>query len=291
MSTVNYVRSLAWAALIVALMTTMASASSNTGIFEVDLLFPKQNTTYTPNPLFPIVFAVQNPRLVKSLITSISWSLVEGNYPGDNAGNDSNGPGRSLPAHNTFEFGSAMSTPKLFSSSEPHLITYFVNTTSYPEGAFTLDWQLDVTDCFHHFSRWNTPIFFTSWSGQAPDLVAATSADTCRNTIAYAFNITQEGCPHVVVSGPTPTTNPCAVTIDPAAASSISAAATSRACARLGLDNYILHPYPNVTCPTSTPPWASPSSTSAGTAGRSRMAAGPTFLALLATLTTVIRLG
>ena len=63
-----------WAALM-AILTIAITASAQVypianGIFEVDLLFPG-NSTYTPQPLMPVVFALQNPTLAPSFCASV----------------------------------------------------------------------------------------------------------------------------------------------------------------------------------------------------------------------------
>ncbi|RAH80196.1 hypothetical protein BO86DRAFT_133504 [Aspergillus japonicus CBS 114.51] len=44
------------------------------GVFKVDLIFSR-NKTYIPQPLLPIVFALQNPPLASTLAVTISWNL------------------------------------------------------------------------------------------------------------------------------------------------------------------------------------------------------------------------
>ncbi|KAJ5658404.1 uncharacterized protein N7484_002053 [Penicillium longicatenatum] len=180
------------------------SITASPGIFEVDLLFPR-NATYSPQALTPIVWALQNPSLASPLTASITWSLWEGNNqtsPGSIGGG-------------LFEL-SLMD----FSSSEPHLVSEFVNTVAYPDGDWTLAWSLSVYNCsqleghYHDITR--------TKSGREPDLVAATSADECGTMEAYAFKVTSFGdvCGDL---GPTPTTNPRAVTINSTATSSLYA--------------------------------------------------------------------
>lgn len=76
----NHACFLAWAALMAGSMAVMGddTGGANPGIFEVDLLFP-QNETYTPQALMPIVFALQNPLLASPLGSGINWNLWEGN--------------------------------------------------------------------------------------------------------------------------------------------------------------------------------------------------------------------
>ncbi|KAJ5560199.1 hypothetical protein N7513_002598 [Penicillium frequentans] len=241
------------------------SITASPGIFEVDLVFPR-NATYSPQALTPIVWALQNPSLASTLTASITWSLWEGNNqssPGS--------IGSGLVELNQLDV----------SSSEPLLVSEFVDAVAYPDGDWTLAWSLSVYNCsqleghYHDITRSNSTVFTISKSGQKPDLVAATSADECGTMKAYAFNVTSFGdvCGDL---GPTPTTNPCAVTINSTATSSIYAAATAYACSPLSRNA-------NVTCPSVT--------SASNPAGRSRKATAPVLLMLLATVTNWIHSG
>lgn len=251
-------------------LAAASTVSADSGIFEVDLLFPR-NTTYTPQALMPVVWAIQNPPLAVPTEATIFWGLWEGN--------NQTSPG------SVTDGGLELSVGTNLSSSEPLLFHRIVNTASYPDGVWTLWWEIYVTNCSSRpyfrdrIKASNTIIFSTSSSSQAPDLVAATSPDQCGSAEAFAFNVISghtDLCA-VIRPSPTTTTNPCGATIDAAAASSIAAAATATACL----------PYwpklPNVTCPT-------PTASSADDASRTRIAAASTLLMLLAPLTALIHL-
>ncbi|KAJ5769041.1 hypothetical protein N7520_003600 [Penicillium odoratum] len=218
------------------------------GIFEVDLVFPR-NATYTPQALTPIVWALQNPSSNQGSPGSVSDGLIELN--------------------------------EQMTSNELFLVSDFVNTIAYPNGHWTLLWTLEFYNCSQLsgnptvYTRSDPTVFTISNSGQEPDLLAATSADECGTMEAYAFNVTSfgEACGYL---GPTPTTNPCAVTINSTATSSLYAAATASACSPWSRNA-------NVTCPSVT--------SANKTAGQSRMATVPVLLMLLATVTNLIHLG
>ncbi|KAL6859305.1 hypothetical protein J3F83DRAFT_749684 [Trichoderma novae-zelandiae] len=260
MGAFSHVR-LAWALLMTSLLTAMGdeAALSFPATFEVDLLFP-HNATYAPSPLMPVVFAVQNPALAKPLVATIRWAMWEGD--------DQRSPGSIGVGDLTV--GLDVDTERQ-PSDGPLLVSSSVNTAAYPDGFWSLAWSLQYWNC-SDFTTGETfsTVFTVSKAGQAPDLVAATSADECGSTDAHALNITGVGC---FVLGPSPTTNPCAATIDSAAASSLSAMAraTGYACATNS----------NLTCPTSFP-------NSAGSLG---MTGASTLLTLLAALAAVIHLG
>jgi hypothetical protein len=74
MGVFNHARYQIWAILFVAGLTTSITTLHNGGRLEVDLLFPS-NSTYTPQALMPIVFAVQNPTLLSQFRVGIDWSL------------------------------------------------------------------------------------------------------------------------------------------------------------------------------------------------------------------------
>ncbi|PYH30086.1 uncharacterized protein BO87DRAFT_410037 [Aspergillus neoniger CBS 115656] len=122
----------------------------------------------------------------------------------------------------------------------------------------------------------NDIVFTVSQSGKAPSLEAATSSGTCGIQNANALNVTAIG-EECGVLGPSPTTNPCAATVNASAASSIWAAATAYACSPLERSAN-----PNVTCPT-------PSSKSNGTGQRGIVAAS-TLFTLLTVVTALIHL-
>ncbi|KAL6876789.1 hypothetical protein J3F83DRAFT_759226 [Trichoderma novae-zelandiae] len=205
-------------------------------IFKVDLLFP-HNATYAPSPLMPIVFAMQNPALTPLL------ALI------------------------TFDFNVPLTirldiATKRKKSNKPLLLS-----------APTIAWTLEYSDCSNNsLVRLETSyiVFTVSKSGQAPDLEAATSADVYGASGAMAFNLTKDiGCG---VPGPSATTNPCAVIIDSAAASSLSALARAM--------GYVCSPNSNLTCPTSFP-----------SSGSLRVSPASTLLTLLAALAALIHLG
>ncbi|KAJ5701127.1 hypothetical protein N7488_008675 [Penicillium malachiteum] len=241
------------------------SISASPGIFEVDLVFPR-NATYSPQALTPIVWALQNPSLASPLTASLTWNLWEGNNRGS--------PG-------SVGGGAIELSLMNVSSSEPLLVPEFVNTVAYPDGDWTLTWTLSIYNCsqleghYQDITRSDSTVFTISKSGQDPDLVAATAADECGAIEAYAFNVTSFGdvCGYL---GPTPTTNPCAVTINSTATSSLYAAATAYACSPLSRNE-------NVTCPSTT--------SASNPTFQSRIATGPVLLMLLVTVTSLIHFG
>ncbi|KGO76711.1 hypothetical protein PITC_090650 [Penicillium italicum] len=275
----KHVRFLTWTALMAYSMIAMGNfiptSNSGSGQFEIDLVFPR-NETYAPQGAMAIVFALQNPTLALPLGATVSWSLWEGN--------NQSSPGSIVGG------GLELSLLNL-TSSDPMFVTRYIDTLNYPSGFWTLTWSVSVNNCIQRsagnsadtvsnitMTDTKTTIFTISQSGQKPDLVASTSSDLRCSVAAQAFNVTSigESCGFL---GPSPTTNPCAVTINPSAASSISAAATAYACQPQ------VHPSdPQVSCPPIT-------GKSSNDAAQSRMAAASTLFTLLTTVTALIHLG
>ncbi|GLB07561.1 hypothetical protein ABZX51_007350 [Aspergillus tubingensis] len=263
-----YLRFLTWAVLMVSSMIAMGNGTSDaySSIFEVDLISPR-NETYAPEALMPIVFALQNSPLASSLEAYITWDLLEGNN-------------RSSPG--SINGGLLELASSDLWSSGLHFVTRFVDTLPYPDGSWTFAWTLHISDCSQNGSEpqdikfHNDIVFTVSQSGKAPSLEAATSSGTCGIQNANALNVTAIG-EECGVLGPSPTTNPCAATVNASAASSIWAAATAYACSPLERSAN-----PNVTCPT-------PSSKSNGTGQRGIVAAS-TLFTLLTVVTALIHL-
>ncbi|KAL7803465.1 hypothetical protein V8C44DRAFT_344171 [Trichoderma aethiopicum] len=263
MSCLSHVR-LAWAVLMTGFMTAMGKKSDQPlvtlpALLEVDLLFP-HNATYAPSPLMPILFAVQNPALADHLQATITFDLWQGN--------DTRSPGSvgGVP----LAVGLDVLTERQ-PSNEPLLLNAPVNTVAYPDGVWTLAWALEYSNCSQYMVRSETfyTVFAVSKSGQVPDMKAGTSADVCGASRGLAFNFTSWSV--CDMQGPSPTTNPCSVTVDSAAVSSLSALARAT--------GYVCSPNSNLTCPTSFP-----------SAGSRRGTAASTLLALLAALTLLIHL-
>lgn len=212
---------------------------------EVDLIFPR-NTTYAPSVLMPIVFAIQNSQLAAPLDFNFQWDISPlGVYNGSSS-----------------ESGILDLTWANFSGSTlyfAHAATSVLNV----EKAWMFGWSLSSGNCSgssgiesslggnnqHNFIE-----FVTRNGAQQPDLVAATTDDTCSNTESYIFNVTgtlevdpsrYDGRNSCAVVAPmwTSAANPCGARLDASAASSISAAMTHTACAAL---------HPVVSCPTAT---------------------------------------
>ncbi|KAK8062876.1 hypothetical protein PG997_014973 [Apiospora hydei] len=181
------------------------AASPTSGILEVDLAFPR-NQTYAPTARLPIVFAYQNPELATALRARVSFTV----WNWDNMGNTT--------ASANLDLGQAN-----LSSRDP-----FLHYDFFPgfeaEGHYLLTWTAGWDNCTEeslgqtytstriaHRTKTHSVLFTISNSAPAIDLVAAT-----------------DNKDFVAESMPTP--SPCRVQIDSAAASSMAASMTARAC-------------------------------------------------------------
>lgn len=232
--------------LLLAISQSLSQASSASGVVEVDLIFPR-NDTFAPSKLTPIVFAIQNPSLVQSLNLVLYWNIEQFGV----SSNDS------INTSDLFHLSSIN-----YSSSNPY---FLYESTSHldAEGVFQFAWTINYSNCSQDagtdsvtFTSNSTrhSLYFTTKNGTSqPDLVAATDDITCAHSLSQAWNVTNllkvpdgksyGGAPScAVVPSTTPTPSPCKVKISPTAASSISAALTSYACAV---------PSPRVSCPAA----------------------------------------
>ncbi|KAI1375638.1 hypothetical protein F4677DRAFT_421929 [Hypoxylon crocopeplum] len=215
---------------------------------EVHLIYPR-NDTYAPTTLMPIVFAIQNSQLAAPLDLNIQWDIYQiGVYDG-------------LVAS-----GVLLLTGVDFSNnSDPYFKFTSTAKLNVTEAAWMLMWTLSSGNCsigsegddgwtdnLSYYNRVMVAHFTTKNGTKEPDLVAATAVDNgvcASNTQGYfTFNVT--GTLHVsdprkydgrdtcaILAPPEPTVSAnataCGPSIDASAASSISAAITSRACKAL----------------------------------------------------------
>ncbi|KAF2160251.1 hypothetical protein M409DRAFT_60159 [Zasmidium cellare ATCC 36951] len=251
-STTFRMGSLAYLALAATLASPLARAAASPGTFEIDLIFPK-NDTYAPVQLMPVIFALKNPALASPLDVHIRWLF--------NQRGNINSPGSWSHDIDLRHLNASTSDPYLSISSIPSL--------SGIEGAWALTWILTTGNCSgsemgvtSFDNQDNVIIFTTRNTSQPPDLEAATSPATCDKSPGTAFNVTAieeitipqnfDGQSSCAVLGASPTTrDPCAVTINPSAASSMTAAISASACSASV-----------ITCPPS------PSSSAKSDAGR-----------------------
>ncbi|TRX90979.1 hypothetical protein FHL15_008184 [Xylaria flabelliformis] len=233
--------SLLWVALFSLLSSIAANGPQYPTTLEVDIVFPR-NDTYAPVDAFPLVVAIQNNFLSQFLEFDmvLLWVI---SHVDDNQSIES-GSFETNPPTDDYQRYLVSATTKL-------------NST---EGRFALYWKLDVNNCSianvnangtstvdNLYASYTNKIYFTLQNGaQPPDLVAATSPDTCASTVAIVLNITgytpvpgvlpipglspeeQLQCP--ILRNATVSPSPCSVRLNQTQAASISASATVVAC-------------------------------------------------------------
>ncbi|KAE8152019.1 hypothetical protein BDV25DRAFT_128314 [Aspergillus avenaceus] len=207
-------------------------------ILEVDVVFPR-NETYAPNFWFPIVFAFQNAKSAELLNFYITFDIWNWHK---NLG-ESYGYSHELKWAN-------------WSSHEPYFEYRFVDHLMR-EGHWRLQWTVSWQSCneiappgnlgqkmIENDTTWYVN-FATNNSAPAVDLVAATAnKTTCARELGHAINVTDRTmdsdlsanwarrwtCAVVASSTPTPTPDPCRVTIDSANAASMTASWNAKLC-------------------------------------------------------------
>ena len=211
----------------------------STGITEFHQIFPR-NETYAPSPLFPIVFAFQNPTIAQSLTPSVSSTLFKWNQStSDWDVNDT--------AHFVFEnMGNA-------SDSEPFFIHNVFGGNLDTEAYWSFAWGLTWINCtegegrqiFPYAGRFNNHIRFTTRKGgQEPDFVSSSDNSLCSDFPSFTWNITKIGEPYprgypgqwcAYFSPVKPDPKPCEAQVDAKVQESILASATNAFCR--GLEN------------------------------------------------------
>lgn len=252
--------------LVLSLVLNCSWASITPGVAEVDLIFPR-NESFPPSSLTPIIFAIQNPSLLSSVYPQIRYSIEEVN----------------VNSSERVSISGSLDLAKLnYTRSDPYFL-YWSTSKFDIEGTFKINWALDIYNCSHEPDSTDLTLgylgargrrsFFSTKNGTSqPDFAAATEDGTCEASLAQAIHVqdflnvpsgqvwgsptrtqnwyapkqpTWRGSSCAVTADWVPTPSPCNVKIGSSAATSISAALTSTACAnplRTGLN-----------CPTPSP--------------------------------------
>jgi len=223
--------------------STVATAASDdlpdfddlsTGITELHQVFPR-NETYAPSPLFPVMFAFQNPTIAYSLTPSLSVTLLKWNQSiSDWDVNDTT----------NFHLGEMANA----SDSEPFFVHHVFGGNFDTEAYWSLGWSLTWINCtegegryiypysgnFHHYVR-----FTTEEGGREPDLVASSDDSQCSDFPSVTLNITEIGKPYpqsypgqwcAYFSSVKPDPKPCEVQVSSELQESILASATNVFC-------------------------------------------------------------
>jgi hypothetical protein len=230
--------------LLLSAGTAQAVTGKPSGVVEVDLLFPR-NETYAPTEYMLLVFAFQNPELSPLIGPSLSYTLfdMKDDDPYDNDSRDLN----------RYFFGIDLRWAN-FSSSNGS--TYYRHLPALvpglmTEGSYVFTWTLYWANCTE--GSWGgdprgksstQSVYFTIRSGAQNSLDIGSISDSCPDEKqGFAFNVTythqvssveerhwngSSTCGEVASSIPKP--DPCRAKVTPSAASSISAALVISMC-------------------------------------------------------------
>ncbi|KAF7547587.1 hypothetical protein G7Z17_g7615 [Cylindrodendrum hubeiense] len=225
----------------------LAAASNVSGIIEVDLVFPR-NDTYAPFPLLPVVFGFRNTELLKFIYARVKFYGRP--YDNDNITADGISATWNLLGTN-------------YSANDPYFEYYAYPRIFNTEGIWEIAWELVWNTCTaeslsrddgaHFYTNYlsGSVVFTTKNSSQEIDFAASTNNKTCSKSVGAAVNITDTlevpsgsewfGGDTCAIAGFLPTPSPCEITIDDATASSMSSSITSAAC---------VFPTPPISCPS-----------------------------------------
>jgi hypothetical protein len=230
-------------------MGTIINAS---GILEVDLVFPR-NDTYAPTDSFPVVFAFQNAQLARYLNPRVDFLLW--NLQADDASLTlSHDLGWKNWTEDTYLAHKVMSFPDKEGRYKVSWTLYWDSCDEY-----TFENPDRIPRMIHNRTTWAT-YFTIDNSAPKVDLVAATANETCPGEYGVVINVTDKTmkvpsgvkwsgkawnnntCAVVADSTPTPTPtptpDPCRVHIDKAAVASIEASVTARICRGINPPDY-----------------------------------------------------
>ncbi len=218
----------------VACLSRVAHAAASS-MFEVNMLFPRANTTYAPSPHMPFVFSVRNADRARDLHAVIRI-FVE-----------------SMPWRTESQYHYIYMTNQSTATTDEIQFRYNFTDLFTSENQWSLRWYLHWKSCYDDPSRPdlethtvysddNDVTFSTSKGGEPPNLEAAGGDDaSCANNgIALALPAEAKllaGAIYpwpdspvtkcFVVESSTTASGACSATIDAAAAASISSAATA----------------------------------------------------------------
>ncbi|KAK3900939.1 hypothetical protein C8A05DRAFT_35389 [Staphylotrichum tortipilum] len=223
--------------LLASLTPHCAAATQDTGVLEIDLVFPR-NETYAPTDHLPIVFAFRNASLARYLdFRKIYFGLTGPSSPESKF--------RYAISFHSIDLNAANWTAH---PSTYHAYTYLSNFTA--PGNFTLGWHFSWGHChLPNFTSAYVPEMSASadlgiriehGGRPATDLVAATAnTTTCLRNGGFAVNVTRTMSVPEWIQGFTwkngdtcgvvdpeekVVAEPCAARIDEVAAASMAAA-------------------------------------------------------------------
>lgn len=223
------------------------SAGTDSGVVEVDVVFPR-NDTYAPNGWMPIIFTFQNKGLAPFLNPTISFIVR-------NIANDSDGH---VGEYSFLRWAN-------YTDSEPVLLYRFFDLDKEASWVlmYEITWQSCTNETLSPLTSGDDVVtnitdnfieFTTKAGAQELNLAAITASDNnCPAAAGVAINVTGTleavndwtgRCAVVASPDPTVTPDPCQASINSAAEASISASMTAWACL---YDE--ISPPPGIICP------------------------------------------
>jgi hypothetical protein len=224
------------------------SLAQDSGIVEIDLIFP-QNNTYAPAAFMPVVLAVQNPHPARYLNMHVNWYVQQ------------------LVANENIQPEGTQATELIegqdFNNNSIYFYTDAIAGIATMEASWEFGWRIETINCTaveHYLAtggsygnltvpQYNTIIFSTKAGASSPNLVAASAEPACAaNNQSFILDVTGQmnltrpinetaglhggytQCAALDTPSSTLTANPCVPTINASAASSISSAATFARC-------------------------------------------------------------
>ena len=207
----------------------------STGIAEFYQIFPR-NETYAPSPLFPVVFAFQNPTIAQSLSPYIAVTLFQWNQSTSD-----------WEVNDTAQF---VPEKKMSNASDDE--AFFVHFV-FPgkldtEADWGLAWELTYNNCTEGEGRQIFPYagsfgnsigFKTKKGGQKPDFISSSGDTQCSDFAGSTWNITKVAEPNpqsyegqwcAYYSSVKPDPKPCEVQVASKIQESILASATNAFC-------------------------------------------------------------
>lgn len=235
-----------WKRLIASLWLCQLAACRNTNqtnFVEVDLVFPRGEQTYVPMAMMPVVFSIYDPGgVAKWLNLQILFQLTN-----DHVGN--------------LETRTRQLTVDIPEKNGTHYVYDTIRHVAEAEGSWKFSWTLIYSYCLesedydYYDSDDRAPSvvdagqqvegtvsFNTKDDGKKPDLQ---DNDNCESRFVQQYGIeeivpapsqpanqytTQASCASLQYAEPT--AKPCSITVDAAAASSISAQMTASECSK-----------------------------------------------------------
>ncbi|KAF2008964.1 hypothetical protein BU24DRAFT_428936 [Aaosphaeria arxii CBS 175.79] len=227
-------------AVLINLLGYSKVVGASTGVLEVDLIFPR-NETYAPQERFPVVFAIRNIELAQFVAPVITFKI------------------RDLDDLDSPPIGGDTHEVRYLDATSKELVLAHspFGFSLKKESRWLLAWDVGTRNCTDtgmgetslKYNWTSIPMrFATQNGGQEVNLATPTTATTCDESQGVTVNVTEimempnhvdpigvdwiygESCASLASNAPPPSA--CQVTIESSAAASISSAIEKRWCQR-----------------------------------------------------------